>query len=202
MHDATAAPSSSDPLVGGRAACRPASLETGLGSVLECHIKIDKSWLFTDFFDDLIATVDIPEYFKESVEPVLDLSDPMIPDIPDLPEPPYPGPDPTPELAPLSIKELGRIYRAETSETDVEPQRFAFREIHPLMTSAKLDATMIVDVDTAVSEAGLDLGELVGTIEDTTSSRPALTGRRRRCTFLLPRSAWGNRASRSPRLLA
>ncbi|WP_299443942.1 hypothetical protein [uncultured Phycicoccus sp.] len=146
------------------------------GNVLECHVQIDKTTLFSDLFldDKFTATIDpaILDVIVAQLPPPVPPPIPDLPDLPPLPDPPGPGPLPGP-LPPVSLQQRLETY-AEGSgrrrKFSVEPARFALPELEEIVASPSFTPAASTALAGLLQPYGIDLGDLVAVLEDTTGN--------------------------------
>lgn len=77
-------------------------------------------------------------------------------------------PVPLPDPPPFAIKELVQLYGAkETAAVRVEPHRFAFKEVQPVLAGCVVDQKMLSAKISAFKELGLDWLSIIEVLEKT-----------------------------------
>ncbi len=156
------------------------------GNVQETHIQIAKGfflsdWVFTLIESDikipkeLLATLPLPEPLPDPFPGPLPGPGPFPPEpFPPGPFPPEPFPEPGPGGPPLPKKlelaELTQLYAKEVTrgkpKFTVEPERFAFAELQPMMTKS-LPLSAVTGFNLSMTKLELDIGAIVAAIDKT-----------------------------------
>jgi len=141
------------------------------GNVVECNIQIAKAFRLVDWFDALLeAEVKIPDDLLATVPFPKPEPEPL-PEPEPFPEPgPFPGPDPLPVPPlpePLGLTDLAQLYvatgDAKRRRYTVEPHRFAFAAVQPVLMSA--DTSMFTALAGEAAGLDIDLGDLIDALD-------------------------------------